>query len=98
MRKVKLIRDELTPPSVSISLETVAAPWALAALLVNKLHEEISEVATRMDEPEEYADVLQALMELAELNGVPWSSVEVWRLHKEREKGGFQLGKVMVQR
>ncbi len=98
MKKVKLIRDKLEPHSPDIHLESVKhCHWMYAALLVSKLHEEVAEVANKMDDPSEYADVLQALIKVAELNGLTWGSVLDARADKFRERGKFSSGKVMVR-
>ncbi len=97
--KVKLIRDKLRLSNPSLCLESVGdCHWVHVALLVGKLHEEVAEVADRMDDPSEYADVLQALMDLARLNGVSWQDIRDARVKKFHERGGFSSGGVMVER
>ncbi len=96
--KVKLIRDKLDSKNSHICLESVKhRDWMHIALLMSKLHEEIAEVAEGMDDPSEYADVLQALMDLARLNGLTWQDVQDARIEKFHERGGFSGGKVMVK-
>lgn len=99
MRKVKLIRDKLELWDSAISSESVRqCRWMHAALLVSKLHEEVAEVAGRMDDPEEYADVLQTLTDLARLNEIAWQDIQDACVNKFHERGGFASGKVMVSR
>ena len=97
LKKVKLIRDKLEPlgpvtcrPAPSVAIH--------AALLVAKLHEEVGEVADNLTNAGEYADVLQALMDLAALAGVPWKQVGTELAWKFEERGGFAGGKVMTVR
>ncbi len=99
MIKVKLIRDKLELCSPSTDLESVAhCRWMHAALLVSKLHEEVAEMADRMYDPSEYADVLQALTDLARLNGLTWQDIQDAQVNKFHERGGFSGGRVMVPR
>ncbi len=94
--KCKLIRDKLEPKGVVC--HPVPSRAIHAALLVAKLHEEVSEVADHLTDASEYADVLQALMDLARLSGVTWKEVETeldWKLER---RGGFAGGKTMVVR
>jgi predicted house-cleaning noncanonical NTP pyrophosphatase (MazG superfamily) len=95
LKKVKLIRDKLEPKG-PITCQPVPSVAIHAALLVAKLHEEVGEVAEGLTDASEYADVLQALMDLARLSGVPWKQVETELDWKLGERGGFAGGKVMV--
>ena len=58
--------------------------------------DEIGEIADDMENAGEYADVLQALMELAALNNVPWIRVETERQNKEKRSGGFAAGRMLM--
>lgn len=98
MIKVKLIRDKLEPDHPSADLVSVGGTHMHAPLLVSKLHEEVAELADRMDDVVEYADVLQALMDLAQLNGFTWQDMQRARIEKFRERGGFSGGRVMVRK
>ena len=93
MPKVKLIRDKLVPRGAGVRKVEHKSEHAMA--LVNKLYEEVSEVADCMSDPAEYGDVLQALQALAKLNEVPWAEVERVRREKFEARGGFDLGLVM---
>jgi predicted house-cleaning noncanonical NTP pyrophosphatase (MazG superfamily) len=93
LKKVKLIRDFLKPSGTK--LRKVEAPLR-AALLIGKLHEEVQEIADDLGDAREYADVYQALMDLAELSGVAWKDVEYHLVQKREQKGGFSHGNVMV--
>lgn len=97
LKKVKLIRDKLEP-SGPVTCRPVPSVAIHAALLVAKMHEEVGEVADHLTDASEYADVLQALMDLAALCGVTWRSVELEQALKHNERGGFSGGKVMVVR
>lgn len=97
--KIKLIRDLLEPKGTCIELRPVASADEHTALLIAKLHEEIGEVmAGYCRDATEYADVLQALMDLAQLNGVAWKKIERECAHKHGVRGGFAGGKVMISR
>lgn len=57
--------------------------------LALKLHEEVAEVVRAPKDMDEYADVLQALMDFAELNGVLWVGVEAALEAKRHFDGPF---------
>ena len=93
--KCKLIRDKLEPKGPA-TCQSVPSRAIHAALLIGKLHEEVEEVAENLTDASEYADVLQALMDLAALAGVTWKQVETEMAWKFEHRGGFSGGKVMV--
>ena len=96
LRKVKLIRDKLDPKGVTC--EPAPSRAIHTALLIAKLHEKVQEVADHLTDVAEYADVLQALMDLANLVGVPWKEVEIELDWKLQRCGGVAGGKVMTVR
>ena len=57
-----------------------------------KLHEEVAELVRAPLDLSEYADVLQALMDYAELNGLSWTDVLIAKDNKRRKCGGFLPG------
>jgi predicted house-cleaning noncanonical NTP pyrophosphatase (MazG superfamily) len=92
--KVKLIRDKCVPyPGTSIKPANGRA--GKHALLCLKLHEEAAEIADNPTSPEEYADLLEVMLELMRVNGITWSQVEGARTMKLEEKGGFSRGMVL---
>ncbi|HIC80865.1 MAG TPA: hypothetical protein EYP07_07855 [Kiloniellaceae bacterium] len=94
--KVKLIRDKVLPRGTGVSVE-VASRSTHIALLGAKLHEEAQEIVeSHCRKAEEYADLLQVLVDLALLNGVPVREIEQARANKKAAKGGFLAGRVMV--
>lgn len=69
---------------------TVAASHAEKFLgMVAKLHEEVAEVVRAPLDAEEYADVLQVLMDFAQINGIPWNWVTSRRVAKKKRLGGY---------
>jgi predicted house-cleaning noncanonical NTP pyrophosphatase (MazG superfamily) len=56
--------------------------------LTLKMQEEIGEYLTDKN-PEELADILEVLMELAKIRDIPFSEVETIRQEKLKERGGF---------
>lgn len=96
--KVKLVRDkqenDLDPNE---RLEVVQDPMILLTLLVNKLHEEVSEVSAEMTDVYEYADVLEVLKTLAERNGISMEDIEMARLEKLERRGGFDKGLLLIK-
>jgi predicted house-cleaning noncanonical NTP pyrophosphatase (MazG superfamily) len=106
-KKQKLIRDNVGPgnPEHGEYLLKGGAPYNLLMvptqlqplLLVGKLHEEAEEIREAMTDPVEYADALQVLMDLAKLNGVPWSEIKFQREMKEMRRGGFLTGRSLLR-
>lgn len=98
MRTVRLIRDSLPACKKTRPYkETQASLEVQLALLVLKMHEEVSEIGKAMDDPTEYADLLTAMQELARRNGVGWVTVLLAQDEKAEMKGGFTKGKVMYR-
>lgn len=105
MKVMKLIRNLLGPNSLAHAeyvakgnpdYDVLKLPHEfLPLVLVGKLHEEAEEIREDMSNPEEYADALQVLQDLAFLNYVPWSEVEFAQRQKVCKKGAFTSGKVL---
>lgn len=57
--------------------------------LALKLHEEVAEVVRAPKDVDEYADVLQALVDFATLNGVSWRDVTNAVVKKDLRDGSF---------
>ena len=84
--KIKLVRDKLPFPMMgNVTLKR--------ALLALKLFEESAEIADDPSDPAEYADLLEVMLELARLNGVPWAAIERKLWEKRELKGAFRLGR-----
>lgn len=93
--KVKLIRDKLGERRDDTRHANSVEGRHLALCL--KLHEEASEIAECAVDPDEYADLLEVMLELARLNGVSWASIERSFLRKREERGGFRRGMIMTR-
>lgn len=63
--------------------------------LWDKLYEEIEEFVEKPC-PEEMADILEVLQEIAKLNDLDWEDVLQAKENKLREKGGFDL-KILLE-
>lgn len=61
-----------------------------------KLHQEAAEVILDPTNPEEYGDLIQALMDFAEINGIPWEAVERAREEKTTDRGSWLPGKLWM--
>lgn len=94
--KVKLVRDKMAERDGEV-IQPVNTRSGKHALLLLKLHEEAEEIARAATDPEEYADLLEAMLELARMNGVTWPSIEEALLKKREERGGFRRGMVMIR-
>jgi len=87
--KRKLVRDGLASKLVEEGRRVCrASPGEAVRLLAEKVVEEALELADNPS-PEEAADVLEALAELAERAGWGWDGVLREAGRKRRERGGF---------
>lgn len=96
----KIIRDGIIIEGDKSRIETRPANSAAGKFmgLINKLHEEVGEVAKAPSDPYEYADVLEALEETARMCGVDWARVLEAKAEKLALKGGFRKGLVMMDK
>ncbi len=87
--QAKLVRDQcgavLDGECQPVSTE---AEYQMA--LVLKLHEEAQEIAGAPDDPEEYADLLEAMLALADLNSVSGDDILEALCVKRTTVGGFE--------
>jgi len=95
--RVKLVRDDCAAVRETSYREdqNVFPANSLAGkhmALLLKLHEEADEISRDATSPEEYADLLETVFELAKINGVSQASIESARLIKKAERGGFAKG------
>lgn len=101
MKTVRLIRDKLGP-----SKKYTGQPYKLTPLpkplhplaLVAKMHEEVAEIAKAMDDVNEYGDLLDAMLTLAQKNGITLPMIMGAMIDKRKERGSFRKGKVMVRK
>jgi predicted house-cleaning noncanonical NTP pyrophosphatase (MazG superfamily) len=88
----KLIRDNYAEIILEKERMTIVTdPVEQFILYTQKIHEELSELhETAFNDIEEYADVLESLYAMADLQGIPRELIEIARLRKLEEKGGFK--------
>lgn len=92
-RAPQLIRDKALGTSRPGEPEVYAVePRVHIALLMAKLHAEIEEVGRDLTNPEEYADVIEALSTLIAVVGVDPDEIERIGREKRERKGGFWAG------
>jgi predicted house-cleaning noncanonical NTP pyrophosphatase (MazG superfamily) len=93
--KIKLIRDTMVLPPPYDKDESWRADEPLyRAALSLKLFEEAAEVAADPSDVDEYADLLDVLATMAEVNGIPWVDVLSAMYAKRGRRGGFTEGRV----
>ncbi len=97
--RVKLVRDHCAAVREAPDRDdqTIGAANSLAGkhmALLLKLHEEADEISRDAQNPVEYADLLEVMLELAKINGVAWDDIEVAMREKHRERGGFHQGMI----
>lgn len=90
MTILKAIRDKAP---ITRGLVKQVDDLTFTCLLASKLHEEAEEVARDPSDINEYADVLEVLLELAARNGITPEAIEKARIAKRRERGGFQTNR-----
>jgi predicted house-cleaning noncanonical NTP pyrophosphatase (MazG superfamily) len=100
-RSGKLVRDripDIIRANGGDSHTTVLDDREYTLALQAKVHEEIEELlASPADKrTEELADIVEVLYALAEHYGLDWDAVEIVRLRKKHERGGFE-GRVWLE-
>ena len=71
------------------------AEYQMALLL--KAHEEIQEIADCSTDPEEYADLLEVMLTLAEYNSVDGDDILKALVDKQKRLGGFEDGQIWTE-
>ena len=67
------------------------------ALLCLKMHEEVQEISHTPWDPVEYADLLEAMLELMRLNGVTLDDLEAAGVEKRRRQGANRRRRALVR-
>lgn len=98
--RVKLVRDR-TPDVVELGENYRVRPCntrdGKIQLLQSKLHEEVSEIQDNPADPNEYADLLEVMLSLAQEQGVSWNEIEAAFWKKQNDLGSFKRGLVMTK-
>ena len=88
---MKLIRDKYESIIESERLTKTKNQSETFILLREKINEELGELAeTAFNDVYEYADVIEVLYAMADLQGLSKDEIEIARLKKLDEKGGFK--------
>ena len=91
--RAKLVRDHCAAVLEGECLPaSTEAEYQMALLL--KGHEEIQEIADFPEDPEEYADLLEVIISLADHNGVDGDEILEALEQKWKAKGGFEEGQI----
>jgi len=94
---MKIIRDKLADIIPGENIDYVTQDQG-TELLKAKLFEEISELmSTNWKDVEEYADILEILLSLAERHGIDSEAVELARKSKVNQRGRFENNVVFVK-
>lgn len=94
--RVKIVRDRMVIGKGG-TLQPVNSKAGKMMGLLLKLHEEADEISRGAECPEEYADLLEVMLEIARMNDVSWADIEAALLRKREERGAFQRGMVWVK-
>ena len=94
--KTKLVRDHCGAVLDGECEPTeTEAEYQMALLL--KAHEEIQEIADDATDPEEYADLLEIMLALAEFNCVDVDDILEALVDKRKRLGGFEDGQIWTE-
>lgn len=98
----KPIRDGRTEPGSTYTgapYQVFTCPFELWSLVLHsKLHEEADEIRRAPNDISEYADLIQAALDLAMHNaGFTPEDIETERLRKLKAVGGFTARKVLIR-
>lgn len=87
----KLIRDNYDTIIESDRLEIIDDEKTKFTLYKNKINEELNELKqTNFEDVYEYADVIETIFAMANFKGITVEQIEIARLKKLEEKGGFK--------
>lgn len=89
----KLVRDNCDAVKAGQCQAANSLAVKHMALLL-KIHEETEEIAKDGNSVEEYADVIEALLELAHINGILQTEIEAVVVAKRAAKGGFREAQI----
>ncbi len=91
--RTKLVRDHCSAVIEGECRQALTdAEYQMALLL--KLHEEAQEIAGAVHDPEEYADLLEVLIALANHNNVTGEDILSAFVMKRERRGGFEEGQI----
>lgn len=89
----KIIRDKLVHVIDDKDLVKTTHPNIINKYLVEKVQEELQEIVdSDLQDIEEYADLIQVVIDLARNNGITAKEIEEARIDKQYQKGGFRKG------
>lgn len=91
-RVAQLCRDKCDTPRHKHERISTIPEELMDMALIHKLHSEVSEVERDLTNPEEYGDVLDALIELADRHGITLGRIMAASHAKRERKGGFERG------
>ena len=92
----KLIRDKLSNVIPDNELELAGSEVELQGLLRAKLFEELNELNdSNYKDVDEYADLMEVILTIAEIEGVTKVDIEARRIEKLYERGGFNKGLIL---
>ncbi len=94
--QVKLVRDHC-PATVAGECSQAVTDEEYQMALLLKLHEEAQEIARAVHDPEEYADLLEVLIALADHNNVTEEDILSAFVSKRERKGGFGKRQIWVE-
>ena len=94
--QVKLVRDHCGA-AYNGECEAASTDGEYQMALLLKLHEEAQEIADAPDDPEEYADLLEVMLALANLNDVSGEAILEALVGKRRAVGGFEDGLIWTE-
>ena len=93
---MKIIRDKYIDIIPKEQLSIVGSDIERNGLIIERLDEELLELKeSKFKDQYEYADVLEVLYTLGEINGISREQMEEVRLKKKEKLGGFSNGLIL---
>jgi hypothetical protein len=90
----KIVRDQLEERVVAGSLRTETDPKTLVALLDDRIDLDLRDLRTGAPRALDYANVIDALLARAELEGISHQEIEATRVARIAARGSFRGGVV----
>ena len=94
----RLVRDKVPEMIRTAGRECetrIASHEEFEAYAVKKLQEEVEEFAAR-GSIDDVVDILEMLHRIATFRSIPWEEVEKLRVKKAWERGGYDMGVVLL--
>lgn len=94
--KIRLIRDKEAGRG-RVPSQCANSASGKHVLLLGKLHQSAEGIADDPKNLEAYADMVQAIAEIARVNNIKWSDIETAAITQNSLNGGFRAGRYTTE-